>query len=250
MPISAAEALLDIAGLSSGYGKIGVLHSVNLTIGAGEVVALLGPNGAARPHCCARCRACCRGREACVSPVAISRDSPRDIVKSGLAHVVEGHRVFTQLAVLDNFLLAAYDLPRGGRTRASMRRSGCFPKSPPSATNAPPRSPAASSRYWRWRRVWCDGRASSCSRAFRRSIAGPGGSRAGGRAAAARGRHRGAAGRAVDRESAGARRSRRCAGARRDRAGSQNRRGRSAAPSGTRVSGDRARRLTPLSCGF
>ncbi len=41
--------------------------------------------------------------------------SPRDVVKAGLAHVIEGHRVFTQLAVLDNLLLAGYDLPRGER---------------------------------------------------------------------------------------------------------------------------------------
>ena len=48
MPISAAEPLLDVAGLSTGYGKIGVLHSIDLTVGAGEVVALLGPNGAGK----------------------------------------------------------------------------------------------------------------------------------------------------------------------------------------------------------
>ena len=41
--------------------------------------------------------------------------SPRSIVKAGLAHVIEGHRVFTHLAVLDNLLLAGYDLPRGER---------------------------------------------------------------------------------------------------------------------------------------
>ena len=46
----------------------------------------------------------------------LAGSSPRDIVKAGLAHVVEGHRVFTQLAVNDNLLLAAYGLPRGERT--------------------------------------------------------------------------------------------------------------------------------------
>ena len=41
--------------------------------------------------------------------------SPRAVVKAGLAHVIEGHRVFTHLVVLDNLLLAGYDLPRGER---------------------------------------------------------------------------------------------------------------------------------------
>jgi len=43
----------------------------------------------------------------------LAGSSPRDTVKAGLTHVIEGHRVFTQLAVLDNLLLAAYDLPDG-----------------------------------------------------------------------------------------------------------------------------------------
>jgi branched-chain amino acid transport system ATP-binding protein len=116
MPISAAEPLLEAAGVSAGYGKIRVLRDIDLTVGAGEVVALLGPNGAGKTTllraisgllpCSGRVRFA--GRD-------LAGLSPRDIVNAGLAHVVEGHRVFTQLAVQDNLLLAAYGLPRGER---------------------------------------------------------------------------------------------------------------------------------------
>ena len=116
MPISAADPLLDVAGLSSGYGKIGVLRGIDLEVGAGEVVALLGPNGAGKTTLL---RAVSGLLPWSGSVRFGGRDlaglSPRDTVKSGLAHVVEGHRVFTQLDVIDNLLLAAYDLPRAER---------------------------------------------------------------------------------------------------------------------------------------
>src|SRR5246127_5442615 len=113
---SAADPLLDIAGLASGYGKIGVLRGVDLTVGAGEVVALLGPNGAGKTTLLRATFGLVpwsgRGRFACHD---LAGAGPREAVKAGLAHVIEGHRVFTRLAVLDNLLLAAYDLPRGER---------------------------------------------------------------------------------------------------------------------------------------
>jgi branched-chain amino acid transport system ATP-binding protein len=117
MPISGDEPLLTVAGLSAGYGKIGVLHGVELNVGAGEVVALLGPNGAGKTTLLRAVsgllpwsgRVHFGGRD-------LAGATPRDTVKAGLAHVIEGHRVFTQLAVLDNLLLAAYDLPRSERS--------------------------------------------------------------------------------------------------------------------------------------
>jgi branched-chain amino acid transport system ATP-binding protein len=54
--------------------------------------------------------------------------SPRDTVKAGLVHVIEGHRVFTQLTVLDNLLLAAYNLPRGERAARVEEAFGLFPE--------------------------------------------------------------------------------------------------------------------------
>jgi branched-chain amino acid transport system ATP-binding protein len=116
MPTLAAESLLQTSALSAGYGKIRVLHGVDLTVGAGEIVALLGPNGAGKTTLL---RALSGLLPWSGSVRFAGRDltaaSPRAVVKAGLAHVIEGHRVFTHLVVLDNLLLAGYDLPRGER---------------------------------------------------------------------------------------------------------------------------------------
>jgi branched-chain amino acid transport system ATP-binding protein len=129
VPISVGDPLLEVAGLSTGYGKIIVLHSIALTVRAGEVVALLGPNGA--------------GKTTLLRAVSgllpwsgsvrfagqdLAGAGPRDTAKAGLIHVIEGHRVFTQLAVFDNLLLAAYDLPRGERTARIEEALALFPE--------------------------------------------------------------------------------------------------------------------------
>jgi branched-chain amino acid transport system ATP-binding protein len=129
MPISAAEPLLQAASVCAGYGKIRVLRDVDLAIGAGEVVALLGPNGAGKTTLLRALsgllpwsgRVRFAGRD-------LSGIGPRDIVKAGLAHVVEGHRVFTQLTVKDNFLLAAYGLPRRERAARIEELFELFPE--------------------------------------------------------------------------------------------------------------------------
>ena len=129
MPISAAEPLLNVADLATGYGKIGVLHGVNLTINAGEIVALLGPNGAGKTTLLRAISGLLPwsgnirfdGRD-------LAGAGPRETVKAGLSHVIEGHRVFTQLTVLDNLLLAAYDLPHGARTARVEEALALFPE--------------------------------------------------------------------------------------------------------------------------
>jgi branched-chain amino acid transport system ATP-binding protein len=129
MPTSAAEPLLRIAGLASGYGKIGVLHGIDLVIGAGEVVALLGPNGAGKTTLLRAISGLLPwsggiqfdGRD-------LAGAGPREAAKAGLVHVIEGHRVFTQQTVYDNLLLAAYDLPRGERSARVEEALGYFPE--------------------------------------------------------------------------------------------------------------------------
>jgi branched-chain amino acid transport system ATP-binding protein len=53
---------------------------------------------------------------------------PRGTARAGLAHVIEGHRVFTQLSVTDNLLLAGYDVPRGERMARVEEALSWFPE--------------------------------------------------------------------------------------------------------------------------
>jgi branched-chain amino acid transport system ATP-binding protein len=111
--ILAPEPLLDVKGLSAGYGKIGVLNGIDLTIGAGEIVALLGPNGAGKTTLLKAVSGLLpRAGKVTFAGKDISTASPRETVDAGLVHVIEGHRVFTQLTVFDNLLLAGYGLGR------------------------------------------------------------------------------------------------------------------------------------------
>ena len=129
-PDGASRPLLEVRGLEAGYGKIRVLHGVDLEIGEGEVVTLLGPNGAGKTTLL-------RAISGLVGPSAgevrfarlsLSGLSPRETVRAGLAHVIEGHRIFTAQTVRENLLLAAYDLPRGEREARIEEALAQFPE--------------------------------------------------------------------------------------------------------------------------
>ncbi len=130
MLTSAAEPLLSVQQLESGYGKIRVLHGVDLSIAAGEVVALLGPNGAGKTTLL---RAVSGLLPVNAGKVTFDgRDfsgiTPRESARAGLVHVIEGHRVFTQLSVTDNLLLAGYDVPRSERATRVEEALSFFPE--------------------------------------------------------------------------------------------------------------------------
>jgi branched-chain amino acid transport system ATP-binding protein len=129
VPISGPEPLLEITGLSSGYGKIGVLRGINLTVGAGEAVALLGPNGAGKTTLLRAVSGLLpRSGGIRFAGKDMAGASPRETVQAGLVHVVEGHRVFTQLSVFDNLLLAGYGMKRDERAAQVEEALAFFPE--------------------------------------------------------------------------------------------------------------------------
>jgi len=111
------DTLLCVQGLHAGYGKIPVLHGVDLTVQRGEIVALLGPNGAGKSTLMRAISGLLtwQSGEVLFDGVSLAGTTARAATQAGLAHVIEGHQVFTQLSVEDNLALAAYDVPASGR---------------------------------------------------------------------------------------------------------------------------------------
>ena len=130
MLTSAPEPLLAVASLESGYGKIRVLHGIDFQVAAGEVVALLGPNGAGKSTMLRALSGLLPVNAGYVrfDGRDITNATPRESARAGLVHVIEGHRVFTQISVTDNLLLAGYDLPRGERAARIEEALSFFPE--------------------------------------------------------------------------------------------------------------------------
>lgn len=105
-----SDALLSIEGLRAAYGKTEVLHGIDLHVRQGEVVALLGANGAGKTSFL---RAICRlmvrqvdGRVA-FDGKRIDRLATDSIARLGIAHVPDGRGTFLGLTTLENLRLGA-----------------------------------------------------------------------------------------------------------------------------------------------
>jgi len=104
-----SEPLLEVSGLSAGYGEVPVLSDVALKVNAGEIVTLVGSNGAGKTTLL---RALSRvlgatgtlrfdGRD-------IARMSPEQVFALGLVQVPEGRQLFDRMSVEDNLRMGAY----------------------------------------------------------------------------------------------------------------------------------------------
>lgn len=102
--------LLKVSGVSSGYGDVSVLHEVGLTVNTGEIVCLIGSNGAGKTTLLRTLSGVVRLSAGSIAFMDrdISRSSPQDIVRLGVAHVPEGRRLFAGMTVRENLLMGGY----------------------------------------------------------------------------------------------------------------------------------------------
>ena len=107
--------MLNVAGLNSFYGPAHILFDVGLEVGPGEVVALLGRNGAGKSTTFRSIAGLVLSRRGRVrfGDADISRLAPYEIARLGLGYVPEDRRIFTELTVEEN-LSVGRQRPRAG----------------------------------------------------------------------------------------------------------------------------------------
>ena len=102
--------MLRIRNLQTYYGRIRVLDNVSLSVKPGEVVTLIGANGAGKStilNCISRLVPCREG-EIFFQGQRINGQPPEAVVRLGICQVPEGRQIFQPLTVLENLELGAY----------------------------------------------------------------------------------------------------------------------------------------------
>jgi branched-chain amino acid transport system ATP-binding protein len=102
--------MLEVKGLSVGYKELLAVQDVSFTVNQGEVVSLIGSNGAGKSTILRTIAGLLRPRkgEVLLNGEPIHIVPPYEIVRKKIAMVPEGRQLFGRLSVLDNLLLGAY----------------------------------------------------------------------------------------------------------------------------------------------
>jgi branched-chain amino acid transport system ATP-binding protein len=105
-----SEAVLRIDGLQTYYGKIHALRGISLSVQKGQIVTLLGANGAGKSTTLKTISGLVRSAAGKITFLGkdITTAPPHDIVRMGLIHAPEGRRIFKGLSVQENLDLGGF----------------------------------------------------------------------------------------------------------------------------------------------
>jgi branched-chain amino acid transport system ATP-binding protein len=119
--------LLELDSLEARYGPVQALHGISLTVGEGEIVAVLGANGAGKTTTLRAISGTVSRSGAVELDGKPVRATPEAAARAGIAHVPEGRGTFVELTVNENLRLGAYTR-RDRRAKSDIKRiSEYFP---------------------------------------------------------------------------------------------------------------------------
>jgi branched-chain amino acid transport system ATP-binding protein len=104
------KTLLKIENVSISYGKVKVVKSLSIEVRHGEIVAVIGSNGAGKStllRTISGFKSPSNG-EIWFDNERIDSDLPQNIVRKGIAHILEGRKVFPQMTTIENLKMGAF----------------------------------------------------------------------------------------------------------------------------------------------
>lgn len=103
-------AMLEIKDLQVYYGVIQAIKGISFTVNEGEIIALIGANGAGKTTILHTISGLIPAKTGSVKFMdkELTKTAPHKIVQMGMAHVPEGRRIFQELSVYENLKLGAY----------------------------------------------------------------------------------------------------------------------------------------------
>jgi branched-chain amino acid transport system ATP-binding protein len=127
-----ATPILEVIGLSAGYGKVRALHEVSLVVPQGAIVTVIGPNGAGKSTLLNGLMGLLRtSGELRFEGRSIRQRTVEDRVMQGLSLVSERRELFADMSVHDNLLLGGFSRHRRGEGGAAEQMAhvfGLFPR--------------------------------------------------------------------------------------------------------------------------
>ena len=110
---SQAEIVLELQKIHTYYGRIHALHGVSLDVRQGEIVTLIGANGAGKTTILKTISGLLHARDGKVllHGKDITQRPAHELVKAGIGHAPEGRRIFSRLSVLENLQMGAFTRP-------------------------------------------------------------------------------------------------------------------------------------------
>jgi branched-chain amino acid transport system ATP-binding protein len=102
--------ILELGDVHTYYGSIHALKGVSLTVGEGEIVTLIGSNGAGKSTTLRSINGLNRPRKGSIvfQGRDITHEAPHNIVKRGIAQAPEGRKLFPRMSVMENLEMGAF----------------------------------------------------------------------------------------------------------------------------------------------
>ena len=116
--------MLEISGLSVSYGPIAALRDVSLSVAEGQLVGILGANGAGKTSLLRTVSGLARAQSGTMrfDGHDIGQLRPEEVVRRGIVHVPEGRGIFPDLTVRENLLVGAHSRRGGAEIKADYDR--------------------------------------------------------------------------------------------------------------------------------